>query len=365
MLNLINNEVFEPALASDIDASFKKTLRRTRTKISHFNKPGDLYRYFTKVLHTGDVDGGKLYKELRQLGLKTFEDTLPLINEQFHDCLHDTTELDDLVEGSIYTKIQICCLANNFNQFSGMWEVRFGNVCEGIIASIKMGGEDYNNSWIVLDQKLKYYPQKIEGKGESRVSLSAVTMKDVPFYIFINEGDNQYTYNGKFLKTGDEYESEGYLILERITGNEKLSPVKLEDYQFDFARTAKEAMPLGLLELTKRLEAWEEVPREKFILVKQYNRNPYVKGFSLLRAKGICERCEKDAPFLKKDSTPYLEVHHLIQLAHHGEDTINNTIALCPTCHRELHFGRIVSSEVVLLQMKIIKKNIEELKAKM
>jgi len=41
----------------------------------------------------------------------------------------------------------------------------------------------------------------------------------------------------------------------------------------------------------------------------------------------------------KKDNTPYLEVHHKIQLAEGGEDSIENAIAVCPNCHRELHFG--------------------------
>ena len=30
---------------------------------------------------------------------------------------------------------------------------------------------------------------------------------------------------------------------------------------------------------------------------------------------------------------PYLEVHHIIQLAKGGPDTIKNAVALCPNCH--------------------------------
>ncbi|WP_240698763.1 MULTISPECIES: HNH endonuclease [Vibrio] len=60
----------------------------------------------------------------------------------------------------------------------------------------------------------------------------------------------------------------------------------------------------------------------------------------LLRAKGTCERCKSPAPFTRKShQTPYLEVHHIIRLADGGKDTIENTLALCPNCHRELHFG--------------------------
>ncbi|WP_342542729.1 HNH endonuclease signature motif containing protein [Paenisporosarcina sp. FSL H8-0542] len=36
---------------------------------------------------------------------------------------------------------------------------------------------------------------------------------------------------------------------------------------------------------------------------------------------------------------PYLEVHHIKRLADNGEDSVENAIAVCPNCHRELHFG--------------------------
>ena len=41
--------------------------------------------------------------------------------------------------------------------------------------------------------------------------------------------------------------------------------------------------------------------------------------------------------FLNGRGTPYLEVHHVKTLAEGGADTIDNAVALCPTCHRALH----------------------------
>ncbi|MFH5883666.1 HNH endonuclease [Halalkalibaculum sp. DA3122] len=70
-----------------------------------------------------------------------------------------------------------------------------------------------------------------------------------------------------------------------------------------------------------------------------YERDPKVVAWVLNQANGICECCEKPAPFNKGDGTPFLEVHHIQRLADDGEDTVNNAIALCPNCHRELHFG--------------------------
>ncbi len=42
--------------------------------------------------------------------------------------------------------------------------------------------------------------------------------------------------------------------------------------------------------------------------------------------------------FEREDGSP-LEVHHVIRPADGGSDTINNSVALCHNCHRELHFG--------------------------
>ena len=39
----------------------------------------------------------------------------------------------------------------------------------------------------------------------------------------------------------------------------------------------------------------------------------------------------------KKDGTPYLESHHIIWLKDGGADSLENTVALCPNCHRKMH----------------------------
>ena len=68
-------------------------------------------------------------------------------------------------------------------------------------------------------------------------------------------------------------------------------------------------------------------------------RDPDVWQFTLDRAEGICELCKKPAPFHSLQRRPYLEVHHVKPLADDGPDTVDNTVALCPNCHREAHKG--------------------------
>lgn len=75
------------------------------------------------------------------------------------------------------------------------------------------------------------------------------------------------------------------------------------------------------------------------VTTRVYKRSPYVVAEVLLRANGKCQSCRCDAPFLKEDGTPFLEVHHIEWLSKGGEDSVENAIALCPNCHRQAHYG--------------------------
>lgn len=89
-----------------------------------------------------------------------------------------------------------------------------------------------------------------------------------------------------------------------------------------------------------RLNNRDKKPPKIEVVSTQYKRNADVIIEVLERANGICEKCKNPAPFIrKKDKTPYLEVHHIIRLADSGDDTIENAIAVCPNCHRELHYA--------------------------
>lgn len=66
-------------------------------------------------------------------------------------------------------------------------------------------------------------------------------------------------------------------------------------------------------------------------------RDGYVARYAKVRANGICQLCGKEAPFLGADGEPYLESHHIVWLAKGGADSVENTVALCPNCHRKMH----------------------------
>ncbi len=78
-------------------------------------------------------------------------------------------------------------------------------------------------------------------------------------------------------------------------------------------------------------------PKEVTSTVIQKVRDPYIAEYARRRANGICQLCGVPAPFNRADGTPYLESHHIKWLADGGEDSIENTAALCPNCHRKMH----------------------------
>jgi 5-methylcytosine-specific restriction enzyme A len=117
-------------------------------------------------------------------------------------------------------------------------------------------------------------------------------------------------------------------------------PESVEQLDADFAKAVQRSLSDSEAERGKRLKTAPKIPSRTPVLALAFERSPDVVAEVLFRAKGTCERCRKNAPFLRrKDRTPYLEVHHIKQLANGGEDTVENAEALCPNCHREVHYG--------------------------
>lgn len=114
----------------------------------------------------------------------------------------------------------------------------------------------------------------------------------------------------------------------------------LEHHLSAFEEKVSEAQQDNAEVRRRRLASASTKPQRVAVLSSAFVRNPDVVAEILIRASGECERCKKPAPFKrKKDNSPYLEVHHTKRLADGGEDTVENAQALCPNCHRELHYG--------------------------
>ncbi len=111
-------------------------------------------------------------------------------------------------------------------------------------------------------------------------------------------------------------------------------------YESEFRDAVRKSLADSSERRTTRLKTAQRKPVKVTVTTFYFQRNPDVVAEVLFRAKGSCQSCHKKAPFVRKsDGTPYLEVHHKLQLADGGEDVVGNAIALCPNCHRRAHFG--------------------------
>lgn len=94
----------------------------------------------------------------------------------------------------------------------------------------------------------------------------------------------------------------------------------------------------------------------KTIISSVFARSAEVVRETRKRANGVCQYCKQPAPFIDKKGIPYLEVHHVIWLSRGGEDSTDNTVALCPNCHMRMHILDL-PEDVMKLQKSIEKIN--------
>ena len=81
-----------------------------------------------------------------------------------------------------------------------------------------------------------------------------------------------------------------------------------------------------------------------------YRRSRAVRDYVFMRAGGKCESCKSPSPFKRPDGSHYLEPHHTTRVSDGGLDHPKYVGAICPTCHREIHYGvdgHIRNSELI------------------
>jgi 5-methylcytosine-specific restriction protein A len=124
----------------------------------------------------------------------------------------------------------------------------------------------------------------------------------------------------------------------------------------------KKFVPVAAFEIEARGEAkrinfpqpnGNHRPASTTTQITQYHRDAAVKAWVLQKAGGKCDCCQLPAPFKGSDGEPFLEVHHVRHLAESGPDTVTNAVALCPNCHRELHYGDNSREMVALLYERV------------
>ncbi len=100
-------------------------------------------------------------------------------------------------------------------------------------------------------------------------------------------------------------------------------------------------------------------PPKRTRQINDFIRDPYIVAAALARALDQCEMPNCSSELFQRDNErSYLEVHHVIPLGEGGDDSLINAAALCPSCHRELHFGKLRLKKRAVLKSVIDKKPI-------
>jgi len=157
----------------------------------------------------------------------------------------------------------------------------------------------------------------------------------------------EYTYQGVVVYNGKGYQENQ----TDIDGNKRKvwmfplelkdgKPVSINDTVIKNLQKTKQKIfrKLNKRQIKRLAESKKETEQSYRITeTKSIERDEYIKLYALERADGNCQLCDKPAPFLKKNGSPYLEDHHINYLANKGSYTIDNVAALCPNCHRKMH----------------------------
>jgi len=190
-------------------------------------------------------------------------------------------------------------------------------------------GEEYHRTLSLLTTR--YYFEQIYADFGSASLLSAIraTYSHIAYYENLPTGGGQ----PGLLKLCSEFEKIANL------GDESDGTDPLENLQSDLQRDIDRSKKDTSSARNARLERADGKSEKVVVQTTAYRRNADVIAERLSQANGVCDHCNKPAPFIRKNGDPYLEVHHTIPLSEHGEDVLSNTMALCPNCHKEAHFG--------------------------
>src|SRR5699024_9746118 len=162
---------------------------------------------------------------------------------------------------------------------------------------------------------------------------------NIVVYLFEAFVQREHIYRGRVELVAEPYQSEQFnrkvwifplgFLEEKTVVSEDLTKKRDENQE-------KEAAKLSDQELYERAKKVKSVGQRK-VTTKVYERHTHVSEYVKRRAEGHCDLCGNPAPFKDRRGNPFLECHHVHWLSRGGEDSIDNAVALDPSCHRKMH----------------------------
>ena len=183
-------------------------------------------------------------------------------------------------------------------------------------------------------------------------TLAESNINGVELHLFEVDVEKEYKYQGIVQLSGPPYEErqpddEGnerrVYVFPLILRDSNPIAYSVDEFNSVQKKREKKAKRLSIEELKEKAKKAPAKVGERNVQGVQYERDPYIALLTKLRANGICDLCNQPGPFKDKNGDLYLESHHIDWLSNGGLDTPENTVALCPNCHRKMH---IVNDDV-------------------
>ncbi len=187
--------------------------------------------------------------------------------------------------------------------------------------------------------------QRIDANQNKTVAESPES--DVSLFLFEVFDRGNYIYQGQVELASEPYKETQpdidhnlryvWVFPLKLQAGVAYKPTPDKLIQSKQEKKQREASRLSYSELERRAKYSRKGVGRRQVISKTYERNVYVAELAKRIANGKCQLCGNDAPFKDRKGVPYLEEHHLTWLSEGGEDVIENTVALCPNCHRKMH----------------------------
>lgn len=251
------------------------------------------------------------------------------------------TKIDNLMPGTVLNNKQLC----EIFRCSPQGGMRKSNTTHTLVLITNHVESIYSDVW--NDDVLHYTGMGQKGDQDldsmQNKTLNNIDSNGINVHYFEVFKDKEYTYSGRLIKAAYPYQTLQYdanQILRKVwVFPLKLIENKLPNKVFsDFKKAREEQVHKYKVDkLLNKIIKQNKKPGKRNIVTPQYIRSAELAEYIKRKANGKCDLCENPAPFFTRENIPYLECHHIIWLSKGGEDSIENTVALCPNCHRKMH----------------------------
>ena len=200
----------------------------------------------------------------------------------------------------------------------------------------------YEDRWI--GDKLHYTGMGLEGDQQigstQNKTLAESTTNGVNVFLFEVFETGKYTYQGQVHLSESPYQEvqpdangkarRVWIFPLALSQGTAPAPLPEKILLKNRASRERQARKLSDQELENRVKYSVRKPGSRQVSTSTFDRNSDVAELAKRKSKGNCQLCGLPAPFIDKSGEPFLESHHINWLSKGGEDSIENTVALCP-----------------------------------